>query len=419
MESIEIEGFLTISKAHFEIKKINILIGTQASGKSIVAKLVYFFKKFFSDIFIESIEKNQNKPSVSKHVLEKFEQLFPKYTWDHQEFIITYKYNNYQISISRKKTESNYSLKLDYCTELQSLHKSLKTLYNKSRKEYYKENADRKPSIEPQDSLYNALSNTDFENGFLYSIFIPASRSFFANHQKNVFSFLASNIDFDPFIKEFGSRYERSKRLFRIDYLPENKYLKTKINNLIELIISGKYEFSDDKDWIANHGKRTNLANASSGQQESLPMLIILSIWPFLYGNDRKGMFFIEEPEAHLFPMSQKQIISILATISNAFGHPFFITTHSPYILTAINNLVIGCDAYDNCHNDEDRLQLSKLILQDEIIKFEDVSAYTFNEGRLESIMDEETRLIGSSIIDAVSENFAEAFDLANDIANR
>lgn len=179
MESIEIEGFLTISKAHFEIKKINILIGTQASGKSIVAKLVYFFKKFFSDIFIESIEKNQNKPSVSKHVLEKFEQLFPKYTWDHQEFIITYKYNNYQISISRKKTESNYSLKLDYCTELQSLHKSLKTLYNKSRKEYYKENADRKPSIEPQDSLYNALSNTDFENGFLYSIFIPASRSFF------------------------------------------------------------------------------------------------------------------------------------------------------------------------------------------------------------------------------------------------
>ncbi len=48
MESIEIEGFLTISKAHFEIKKINILIGTQASGKSIVAKLVYFFKKLLT-----------------------------------------------------------------------------------------------------------------------------------------------------------------------------------------------------------------------------------------------------------------------------------------------------------------------------------------------------------------------------------
>ena len=67
MESIEIEGFLTISKAHFEIKKINILIGTQASGKSIVAKLVYFFKKFFSDIFIESIEKNQNKSDARKN----------------------------------------------------------------------------------------------------------------------------------------------------------------------------------------------------------------------------------------------------------------------------------------------------------------------------------------------------------------
>ncbi|MFM8341215.1 MAG: AAA family ATPase [Methylomonas sp.] len=420
MESIEIEGFLTISKAHFEIKKINILIGTQASGKSIVAKLVYFFKKFFSDIFIESIEKNQNKPSVSKHVLAKFEQLFPKYTWDHQEFIITYKYNNYQVSISRKKSGSHYSLKFDYCPELQSLHKFLKTSYNKSLKEYeITESTDRKHSFHIQEFLYNAILDTDFGTGFRNTIFIPASRSFFANLQKNVFSFLASNIDFDPFIKEFGSRYERSKRLFRIDIPSEDKHLKTKINNLIESIISGEYEFSDDKDWIANHGKKTNLANASSGQQESLPMLIILSIWPFIYGNDRKGMFFIEEPEAHLFPMSQKQIISILATIYNAFGHPFFITTHSPYILTAINNLVIGCDAYDNCHNDEDRLQLSKLIPQDEIIKFEDVSAYTFNHGQLESIMDEETRLIGCSIIDAVSENFAEAFDLANDIANR
>ncbi len=419
MESIEIEGFLTISKAHFEIKKINILIGTQASGKSIVAKLVYFFKKFFSDIFIESIEKNQNKPSVSKHVLEKFEQLFPKYTWDHQEFIITYKYNNYQVSISRKKTGSHTPLKLDYCSELQSLHKSLRTSYNKYLKEYeITETTDRKQSFHHQESLYNAILDTDFGNGFRNTIFIPASRSFFANLQKNVFSFLASNIDFDPFIKEFGSRYERSKRLFRIGVTEENNYIKTKINTLIELIISGEYEFSDDKDWITNHGKRTNLANASSGQQESLPMLLILSIWPFIYGNDRKGMFFIEEPEAHLFPMSQKQIISIIATIYNEFSHPFFITTHSPYILTAINNLIIGYDAYKKVP-DEKFFQLLKLIPQDEMIKFEDVSAYTFNEGQLESIMDEETRLIGCSIIDAVSENFAEAFDLANDIANR
>lgn len=47
MESIEIKGFLTIDHAFFEIKKINILIGAQAQGKSVIAKLVYFFKSFF------------------------------------------------------------------------------------------------------------------------------------------------------------------------------------------------------------------------------------------------------------------------------------------------------------------------------------------------------------------------------------
>ena len=422
MESIEIEGFLTISKAHFEIKKINILIGTQASGKSIVAKLVYFFKKFFSDIFIKSIENNQNKTNINKHVLEKFEQLFPKYTWDHQEFIITYKYNNYQVSISRKKTGSHYSLKFDYCAELKVLHKSLKTLYKKNLDEYEtskRNNRDRKLQLHHKNFLYHKILENNFGVGFQSNIFIPASRSFFANLQKNVFSFLANNIDLDPLIKEFGSKYERAKRYYFSSLLNDSKkntILRKKFKNLITSIISGEYVVLEEKDWIAKNGKKTNLANASSGQQESLPMLIILSIWPFV---NEYGMCFIEEPEAHLFPTSQKQVISILATIYKECDHSFFITTHSPYILTAINNLVIGSDAYDNCHNDKDRLQLSKLIPQDEIIKFEDVSAYTFNQGKLESIMDEETRLIGSSIIDAVSENFAEAFDLANDIANR
>ena len=37
MEQIEIKGFLTIEHAVFEIKKINILIGEQAQGKSVIA----------------------------------------------------------------------------------------------------------------------------------------------------------------------------------------------------------------------------------------------------------------------------------------------------------------------------------------------------------------------------------------------
>lgn len=39
-ERIQIEGFLVIQQADLELKKINVLIGTQASGKSTSVRAV-------------------------------------------------------------------------------------------------------------------------------------------------------------------------------------------------------------------------------------------------------------------------------------------------------------------------------------------------------------------------------------------
>ena len=146
-------------------------------------------------------------------------------------------------------------------------------------------------------------------------------------------------------------------------------------------------------------------------------MLLILKIWPFIYGSLDPATFFIEEPEAHLFPISQKQIISLIATIYNDFGNSFFITTHSPYILTAINNLVVGQDAYNKANGDREKLKrLEKVLPADELIRLEDVSAYTLNKGKLESIIDMENRLIGANLLDAVSDEFDLAFGVATEI---
>jgi predicted ATPase len=55
-ESINISNFLVIKKADIEIKKINVIIGPQANGKSLIAKLLYFFKNS-SNNFISAIRK--------------------------------------------------------------------------------------------------------------------------------------------------------------------------------------------------------------------------------------------------------------------------------------------------------------------------------------------------------------------------
>ncbi|MDM3856880.1 MAG: AAA family ATPase [Aphanizomenon gracile PMC649.10] len=51
MQKIIIENFGPIQYAEIEVKKILVLIGEQASGKSTIAKLIYFFKSLRDDLF--------------------------------------------------------------------------------------------------------------------------------------------------------------------------------------------------------------------------------------------------------------------------------------------------------------------------------------------------------------------------------
>lgn len=425
MESIEIKGFLTIDYAHFEIKKINILIGEQAQGKSVIAKLVYFFRHyFFIDILVKSCHTIHTKREMDKKLLENFELLFPSLYWSKTEFCIIYNYSNYNISIIKSSNKSK--LKFSYSKELINLLKRLRTAYNISSenfdsiKKYVFSETDDASFIEFSKNMdtYRDVSKkakkVSYSELFADSTFIPANRSFFAMLQKNIFSFLANDIYIDPLIKNFGVLYELSKKLVKNKFLFD-KNKENKIDILINEIIVGKYVYSEDQDWIFNEdGKITNLIHASSSQQESLPMLLILKFHKY---EKNSSIFFIEEPEAHLFPASQKKIISLIATIYNSFEHSFFITTHSPYILTAINNLVVGKDAYDKANGDVEKLRrLEKVFAFDELIRLEDVSAYTLNKGKLESIINMENRLIGANLLDSVSDEFDNAFDVATEI---
>jgi hypothetical protein len=78
---------------------------------------------------------------------------------------------------------------------------------------------------------------------------------------------------------------------------------------------------------------------------------------------------------------------------------------------------VVGKDAYDKANGNVEKLKrLEKVFAFDELISLEDVSAYTLNKGKLESIIDRENRLIGANLLDAVSDEFDNAFGVAAEI---
>lgn len=92
-----------------------------------------------------------------------------------------------------------------------------------------------------------------------------------------------------------------------------------------------------ERDYIkSKSGALVNLEYASSGQQEALPLLLSIVC------TSKNTTLVIEEPEAHLFPSAQADVVKLIGKTYNLTEEAsnFIITTHSPYILMSINNAV-------------------------------------------------------------------------------
>jgi hypothetical protein len=158
-------------------------------------------------------------------------------------------------------------------------------------------------------------------------------------------------------------------------------------------------------------GRRVKLAQASSGQQEALPLLLLLVQFGW-FGPTRGRAVYIEEPEAHLFPSAQKLIMELMAHVFRAWNGQMrlVLTTHSPYILTSINNLLQAGKLYATASGKEAR-RLSRIIPRTRTFNPGEVGFYALQDGKARSILDDETGLIDADVIDQVSNDIAIQFD--------
>ncbi len=89
MEQLVINNFGGIKNISLDINTINIIIGPQASGKSIIVKLLFFFKSFLGEIK-NGLEDNKSKREIDTEQVNKFVTFFPKNTWPKEDFFIEY-----------------------------------------------------------------------------------------------------------------------------------------------------------------------------------------------------------------------------------------------------------------------------------------------------------------------------------------
>ena len=135
----------------------------------------------------------------------------------------------------------------------------------------------------------------------------------------------------------------------------------------------------------------------SSGQQEVL-WILMLAFATILEKN--KSFIIIEEPEAHLFPIAQKDVMSLISLMINSTNSKVVITTHSPYILTS-TNILLYSQKVENQHT-----KLNKVIIPKNLrVSYENFAAYKVDNSEkvLESLLDEESHMINTNYIDEVS----------------
>ena len=394
----------------FDFKSINILIGPQGSGKSVTVKLMYFFKNFINEI-VKNIENEESKRDLDKNQKEIFLNFFPKETWPKDDFLIVYKNNI--TSISLKKVDSK--IIFEYSENLKKLLKKGKKIYTSEKAKYANDHkiSNFRFKRELSDKITKCIQEELGVESTFEQFFVPAGRSFFANIQSTIFSFLSDNRSLDPFLIEFGSFYESLKRYYN-DIIVNNNSPQRQDKEFDELtsqILNSNYLREKEKDYLIHKDSRkVNLTNASSGQQETLPLIIILKALNYISSSGGGFTLYIEEPEAHLFPTAQKRIVELLARTFNSKNRNFqiFITTHSPYILSSFNNLIYAGNLAENIKYST---RVEDVISPKEYLESYLFSVYSLRNNVRSYLIDEETKLITTTILDSVSDDISIEFD--------
>ena len=398
---------------------INIIIGEQASGKSTLAKEIYFFKKI-RDYFIDYLCNSSNFTFSSsdeqyiaflKSIRSNYMESFGTTKHLPKTYSLTYTYGE-KNSVSVSLDEKNYvrfKFSAEMETQIRAALDAVKKIYDTADingKELYNAYLIRQKQREDIASHFGEFAKKlFFEEG--EPVYIPAGRSMLSvmSEQMDVVDVKGLDLpmrDFVRRIRELKSRFGKKLPEVVTDYV---KTIKGQIKNkdvelameTIEKILHGQYVSDADGEKLYIDSKRwVKLIYSSSGQQEALWILNMLFISIL---ENKKTFFIIEEPEAHLFPLAQKYMMEMIALTHNSTGSQVLVTTHSPYILTS-TNLLIYSGLIENRMNGTTSIVDRRYRLSEGTVK-----AYRLRtDSSFSTIMDESNSFINAGEIDEVSE---------------
>ena len=188
------------------------------------------------------------------------------------------------------------------------------------------------------------------------------------------------------------------------------KFDVKKMSEFIVKGMKGEYFCQGNREYLLTEENKEKIPInfTSSGQQEILWLYNQLYV---LMLRNEKAFVIIEEPEAHLYPALQRNILDFIVSYLNLTGGSAIVTTHSPYILTECNNLYY---AGKLMRRPDMGKQVEKISGKWNYLKTGDVNAFKLQQSangtQVISLMDEETEELLAEKIDEISKEIDQIY---------
>lgn len=437
---LSVKNFGPLLDIEIEVREMVTFIGAQASGKSTLAKLISIlededFRSNHNLDFKSELQKYNILSYLNNDTHIRYEILSKEISNYNFEYINgSYLKNSIQnlLSVSKNGKISNEDI-TEVTETLKYLIASYINIHNLFlRKEFYniftndiqkvkfeiqfveqrlKKLEIHKPDIDTIIEIFE--KEKKLENYFFLlseivncfpeifkfdSIYIPSERNILHLIAENTLGLINNNVQIPKHLLNSGQDYE--KAIQTIKELPLS---------IIDKKI--KYKREGKSSYIYhNETEKVDLLESASGLQSIVPILLLVEYSKSL--KDKYNFnFVVEEPELNLYPKAQHELIKYLVKNCLFDRKNLILTTHSPFVLASINNLLLAFDKGKTKPK-----EVNKIIKKESWLDPKNFIAYELKNGKAKKIMNDKLGQINENMIDFVSDSFSDEFDKLLDL---
>lgn len=395
MKKLYVENFGPVKTAEVELRDINVFIGEQSVGKSTLAKLITIFTDRVSLCGLMVSGLKWLKHQIAEYGLD---------VYDGSESTITYDVcdGGMELHLEIRRGEWASYLKKDgreltgrkeMMNEIMELMPLRNTTNVVDAVNELNENLGTRKAV---DHFLSAMST---------SLYIPAERIIYSV-VSNLFAAMSLA----------GATVPRNLLRFMVDL--QNAKATYPEYDIPLLGIAYAHEGTDDYFVISEDKRRLPMRAASSGIQSATPLMMVLD-----YAIDKReySTFVVEEPECNLFPEKQVELLRYILTKVKGGERTLTITTHSPYLLSAINNYLFAGTMVAGGGEDV-RKAVAGILPDGCMLRPGECAVYSLGENvngdgtYCKSLLDEATGMVDFNALDSASGLMDSEFDALQDV---